>query len=272
MKTYKIGFTLIELLVVIAIISIIAAILFPVFAQAREKARAISCLSNERQIGLAFMQYVQDYDERFPAGTRPNGIYHFGVGWGGQLFTYVNSAAVFHCPDDATSEDTSALLTLYPVSYAYNIVLASNIEDFGIDTALARMTSPAKTVLLLEVTGSQTDVNHAREIGPFSSAVSSGLGSIIEGNTGNRGPARFATGYLGGDTKRPNFQPLEYASPLGRHSGGSNFLLSDGHAKWLRPEKVSAGLSALNPADPQDDDQRAEGTAGSQYAVTFSPN
>ena len=67
-STTRLGFTLIELLVVIAIIAILAAILFPVFAQAREKARQISCISNEKQIGLAALQYTQDYDELMPLG------------------------------------------------------------------------------------------------------------------------------------------------------------------------------------------------------------
>jgi prepilin-type N-terminal cleavage/methylation domain-containing protein len=63
------GFTLIELLVVIAIIAILAAILFPVFAKVREKARQASCASNEKQLGLAFVQYIQDYDESMPCDT-----------------------------------------------------------------------------------------------------------------------------------------------------------------------------------------------------------
>src|SRR5580704_16672584 len=66
------GFTLIELLVVIAIIAILAGILFPVFAQVRDKARAISCTSNEKQLGLAFLQYAQDYDETLPLANYVN--------------------------------------------------------------------------------------------------------------------------------------------------------------------------------------------------------
>src|ERR1051326_525026 len=76
------GFTLIELLVVIAIIAILAAILFPVFAQAREKARAISCLSNIKQIGTGCMMYIQDYDETYPLGYMWD-----NNSWGGTMWT-----------------------------------------------------------------------------------------------------------------------------------------------------------------------------------------
>jgi prepilin-type N-terminal cleavage/methylation domain-containing protein len=79
------GFTLIELLVVIAIIAILAAILFPVFAAAREKARQTACSSNLKQLGLAFVQYTQDYDEQYPVG--PAAFYgsHWGNGWAGAI-------------------------------------------------------------------------------------------------------------------------------------------------------------------------------------------
>jgi prepilin-type N-terminal cleavage/methylation domain-containing protein/prepilin-type processing-associated H-X9-DG protein len=96
------GFTLIELLVVIAIIAILAAILFPVFAKAREKARAISCLSNQKQIGLGILQYVQDNDEYYPIS---NGEDPQGGNWAQQIYPYVKSLDVYKCPDNPASAD-----------------------------------------------------------------------------------------------------------------------------------------------------------------------
>ncbi len=86
------GFTLIELLVVIAIIAILAAILFPVFAQAREKARAITCISNLKQLGLSIAQYEQDNDEKTPPGANQ---YGGAEGWAGQVYPYTKSTQVF---------------------------------------------------------------------------------------------------------------------------------------------------------------------------------
>ena len=111
------GFTLIELLVVIAIIAILSAILFPVFAKAREKARQISCLSNEKQLGLGFMQYTQDNDEQMPPGSIPTAGQSDGAGWAGQIYPYVKSTGVYKCPDDAST----ATAPYYPVSYAFNM-------------------------------------------------------------------------------------------------------------------------------------------------------
>src|SRR5580698_2440397 len=107
---HRAGFTLIELLVVIAIIAILAAILFPVFAKAREKARQTTCASNEKQLGLAFLQYTQDYDEMTVSGAipaNPGAWYAIGgVGWAGQLYPYVKSQGAFACPDDTTAGTT----------------------------------------------------------------------------------------------------------------------------------------------------------------------
>jgi prepilin-type N-terminal cleavage/methylation domain-containing protein/prepilin-type processing-associated H-X9-DG protein len=102
------GFTLIELLVVIAIIAILAAILFPVFAQAREKARQTACVSNEKQMALGVLQYIQDYDEIYPMSqegfyTNPPGIDTWANTWVVQIQPYVKSYDVFRCPDDSVS-------------------------------------------------------------------------------------------------------------------------------------------------------------------------
>ena len=116
----RLGFTLIELLVVIAIIAILAAILFPVFAQARAKARQTACLSNTKQMGTAINMYIQDYDEMIPPRairdvTTGNTVE--GLSWRRLIYPYVKSADVFTCPSNPNNrsfarDSTDANLTL----------------------------------------------------------------------------------------------------------------------------------------------------------------
>jgi prepilin-type N-terminal cleavage/methylation domain-containing protein/prepilin-type processing-associated H-X9-DG protein len=125
-KDHRFAFTLIELLVVIAIIAILAAILFPVFARARENARRASCQSNLKQIGLGILQYTQDYDEKFCNYSRS-----VPGSWIVQLDPYVKSTQLFVCPSNATATNQS-----YGFNYYY----------IG-DAALAAIGSPAETVM-----------------------------------------------------------------------------------------------------------------------------
>ena len=102
----KSAFTLIELLVVIAIIAILAAILFPVFARARENARRTSCLSNMKQMGLGVIQYTQDYDEKFPQrywGDAPSNELRQANSWRRVIYPYVKSAQLFSCPSNTNN-------------------------------------------------------------------------------------------------------------------------------------------------------------------------
>ena len=135
----KRAFTLIELLVVIAIIAILAAILFPVFARARDAARGAACQSNQKQIALGFGMYVQDYDEVYP-------IYFYTVSgvnfaWPGAINPYTKNGQIFRCPNDPNQSNgydgTSGDIS---VSYGFN-------DDFLSGSALAGINKPAETVL-----------------------------------------------------------------------------------------------------------------------------
>lgn len=129
------GFTLIELLVVIAIIAILAAILFPVFAKAREKARQTSCLSNEKQLSLAILQYVQDYDETMPMYAPGNYAYN----WDTACMPYLKNTQVLNCP----SATSSPGYTRYGVNYPH-------LSWTGGGAALGNVSRPSEIAMLFE--------------------------------------------------------------------------------------------------------------------------
>ncbi len=167
MQSSRSGFTLIELLVVIAIIAILAAILFPVFARARERARQTSCLSNLRQIGTAFMMYAQDYDERFAdiLMGRDTGVQPY-FGWNSTLMPYVQNKQIFVCPSAGWGSDEMRAWNFINGGYGavrqvlgYNGSIAYNSADWGDDpdpgvsgpgVGLADMTRPAEMILAID--------------------------------------------------------------------------------------------------------------------------
>ena len=257
------GFTLIELIVVIAIIAILAAILFPVFATAREKARSTACLSNMKQVGLAISQYLQDYDERIPCGTW---VWGGGCGWAGQVYPYVKSTGAFMCPDDVQAANPT-------VSYAINSNLSYLTGGQGTQTGhlISEIISPARTVFLCEI------VNNTLASGAYSnpsghnynlastgdtlawnipaSPGGNGTGSTADpagDNMSNTGAGwaitsttmKYATGYFR-DCPGLGFSTGSFQSPTGAHSGGSNYIFCDCHVKWLPGTKVSAGGAAI---------------------------
>jgi prepilin-type N-terminal cleavage/methylation domain-containing protein/prepilin-type processing-associated H-X9-DG protein len=241
------AFTLIELLVVVAIIGILAAILFPVFARARENARRASCMSNLKQIGLGVMQYTQDYDERYPpkywgpasGGSQniqsdpsmPGYLFiqsdsvtndHF-VSWMDLTHPYTKSTQIYVCPS-ATAKSTLDASYIY-ASYGYSGGLSGRYrssyggDHSGIPASLAELPRPAEIIAFMDYNSQQT-----LQMNPQSA----------------RNYSRQPTTNLYGST-------ITGAQTVAPHLDGGNIAYADGHVKWQNRSKLQ-GLADLNTA------------------------
>ena len=235
------GFTLIELLVVIAIIAILAAILFPVFARVREKARQISCASNLRQLGLGMMQYTQDYDETYPGfnagNTFQNNPWNSGPNWESAIYPYEKSVGVYECPDAPDKLNSYA----YNWSMAWNEVPGAQTHKYG--TAIASLSSPSDTVMLFEWYG---DGNPPSAGGapwpaaPYNDPSSSLYAGVVGNNGWQIGLGCVAPYQVGLSWHDPNSQNN---SPFNE----ANYVAADGHVKYLRVSSVSYSAGGVAP-------------------------
>lgn len=214
------GFTLIELLTVIAIIGILASLLFPVFARAREKARTAVCTSNLKQLGMAFDMYAQDYDETLPLFSQGNGYQGFlgyagadGIRWADMIFPYVKNSQVFDCPSGTKRLAIYSGGSYYDIrTYSYGYVSPSSGvgDNFGVaGRSLAEIEDVSGTIMLAD--DGRQDVNVDEEsIGrmiPNASDTMASLGSRVNGmrHTGadenDYGKLAFNAAYVDGHAK-----------------------------------------------------------------------
>jgi prepilin-type N-terminal cleavage/methylation domain-containing protein/prepilin-type processing-associated H-X9-DG protein len=253
----RIGFTLIELLVVIAIIAILAAILFPVFAQARDKARGAACLSNCKQIGTAVYMYVQDYDETYYWQQSWDECGDMGPGaWGNQYWTYtrwpsahmpyLKNVGVFECPSDKdrnrgkdlTSGGTAGVgcgngSLPYHGSYGANLSLIEPSNTANSPVPLAMIGRPAEKIFLAEAIvpyGCCEDWN-----------VEYFRGANRVGGENGWSWGQFRTNVRGANQLGITDQQM---APLTRHSLGNHVVFCDGHAKWVRWNRVPDATGA----------------------------
>jgi prepilin-type N-terminal cleavage/methylation domain-containing protein/prepilin-type processing-associated H-X9-DG protein len=240
----KSGFTLIELLVVIAIIAILAAILFPVFAQAREKARAISCLSDTKQVGMSLQMYIQDYDEMLVFNNdgvwKPDGTLNT---WIELLAPYIKNKQLWVCPSASAS---SGLYTSYG-----NTVSSMSINNvYWYDTSLGALFVHASDGVGPTSLASIEDVTRTVFLADGGTVPDHTLpdGTQHHGTWWDPEQVVWDGGlYVEPDAKPyPLIHSVYQAGFIGRHNGGVNVAWFDGHSKFMRISELGRKNAAGN--------------------------
>lgn len=272
------AFTLIELLVVIAIIAILAAILFPVFAQARESARTSSCLSNTKQISLGVLQYVQDYDEHWPLwlytdaagnvvtsgpGTpdAPWGIWHNNhIGWDKTTQPYIKNIQVFQCPSNdigdsgqrtAGVDDSAATGAVH---YALNGHLSH--RDNGVGTNMSSVRFPAITIMLAESSRGSSTGETTADLQWMEWGYNGGHMHQLngDGNLNSTWDANDNGNQVNALCKTGSHSQWGQSDRLRAHKGGANYAFVDGHSKWYQGDATCVVWSrTTNGGIPQNE-------------------